>query len=62
MRRDRTGEPIEPDDRDHECDDGWIERWDAEHPRPCLRCRPWLVERRPPTRDELAVARAGGAQ
>lgn len=44
-RRDRTGEPLALDDDDqavaHSCDRGWIDR-DADRPRPCLVCRPWL--------------------
>lgn len=58
-RRDRNDDLIEDDGSadvhgvQHRCDDGWLDRDVA---RPCLRCRPWLAERRPPTRDELAVA------
>lgn len=39
-RRDRTGEP-EPTETEHRCDHGWIDA-DADQPRPCLHCRPWL--------------------
>lgn len=57
MPRDRTGEPVEPDDDepDHRCERGWLPGHtpDDEHPRPCLVCRPWLRDRKPPTRDEL---------
>jgi hypothetical protein len=42
MILDRTGEPIEPDEEpEHRCDHGWIDR-DADHPVPCLVCRPHL--------------------
>ena len=36
---DRFGEPVDPDP--HECDRGWINA-DADHPEPCLVCRPHL--------------------
>lgn len=54
--RDRTGEPIDERDVDgHGCVRGWLPGHTPhdDDPRPCLRCRPWLRERRPPTRDEL---------
>ena len=58
MRRDRTGEPVEPDGpTDAGCEGGgWITR---EPPAPCPACRPWLVRPhpRPPTPHELAAAR-----
>jgi hypothetical protein len=45
MRHDRTGEPVDEDTPDpdppHHCDRGWIDR-DADQPRPCLVCKPWL--------------------
>lgn len=54
MRRDRYGEPLDDNDRQdhdavvvelpHRCDDGWLDR-DADHPVPCLRCRPHLAPR-----------------
>jgi hypothetical protein len=40
MTLDRTGEPVEPDE--HDCQGGWIDR-DADHPVPCLVCRPHLA-------------------
>ena len=44
---DRYGEPIEPDQpplHDPRCDGkGWIDA-DAEEPKPCLDCKPWLSE------------------
>jgi hypothetical protein len=40
MTLDRTGEPV--DDEPCGCDGGWIDR-DAEHPVPCLVCRPHLA-------------------
>ena len=49
--RDRNGEMIDADEL-HRCDAGWIDR-DSDRPRPCVRCRPWLAHRRPPTADEL---------
>lgn len=46
MPRDRYGEPIEDDDletdRPHRCRRGWIDR-DADHPVPCLVCKPHLA-------------------
>lgn len=41
-RLDRTGEPVDPDQPDHHCDDGWIDR-DANPARPCLICKPHLA-------------------
>jgi hypothetical protein len=59
---DRTGEPVEPDDLaatgDHHCRRGWLTRPAVDEPIPCLVCRPWLAERRPPTRAELAAFQA----
>lgn len=57
-RRDRTGALVEPDDvqalDDHRCRRGWLTSPDADQPRPCLACRPWLIPpRRQPTRAEL---------
>jgi hypothetical protein len=46
VRRDRTGELVD-DDQDqppHRCKNGWIDR-DADHPVPCLTCKPWLARR-----------------
>jgi hypothetical protein len=37
---DRTGDPI--DDEPCGCDGGWIDR-DADHPVPCITCRPHLA-------------------
>lgn len=49
MRRDRYGEPIDPEDLDEQpvhpyrCRrSGWIDR-DADHPIPCLVCKPHLA-------------------
>lgn len=42
-RHDRTGDEIEPDE--HDCDHGFIDR-DADNPRPCLICKPWLAPAR----------------
>lgn len=55
--RDRTGEPVDPDPADggHRCRRGWLSRPSADAPVPCLDCRPWLRDRRPPTRAELAA-------
>lgn len=41
------------------CRQGWLDR-DADRPRPCPRCRPWLAERPPrkPTLEELETYRA----
>lgn len=62
VRRDRTGEPIPVDDvradDDHHCHRGWLSRPSADEPVPCLSCRPWLADRRPPTSTELAVFEA----
>lgn len=49
MTYDRTGEPIEPDadeppmpkPHDPRCRKGWINP-DADHPQPCLVCKPHL--------------------
>ncbi|MET4166109.1 MULTISPECIES: hypothetical protein [Gordonia] len=46
-RLDRTGEPIDDEGptlpaHDPACDAGWIGGRDADHPRPCLQCRPHL--------------------
>lgn len=42
MTRDRTGEPIsDAEDTGHRCDRGWLDA-DADRPRPCVHCRPWL--------------------
>lgn len=42
-RLDRTGDqPTEPT-HDPRCHDGWIDR-DADHPVPCLDCRPHLAK------------------
>ncbi len=62
MRRDRTGEPLDDDEPDvpgprHHCHGGWIDR-NADRPIPCPTCRPWAAQRRPPTPDEYATARA----
>lgn len=42
MTYDRYGEPIADTVDVHECDGGWIDR-DADHPRPCLVCKPNLA-------------------
>lgn len=46
MRHDRYGEPIDPEDVDdqptHRCRRGWIDR-NADHPVPCLVCKPHLA-------------------
>ncbi len=45
MRLDRYGEPIDPeavDEQPHRCRRGWIDR-DADHPVPCLVCKPHLA-------------------
>lgn len=48
VRHDRYGEPIEEDDEDtegarpHRCRRGWIDR-NADHPVPCLVCKPHLA-------------------
>jgi hypothetical protein len=39
-RLDRTGEAI--DEEPHVCDRGWVDR-NAEHPVPCLECKPHLA-------------------
>lgn len=75
MNRDRTGEVVEPDSRaaigDHLCRRGWLTRTDADQPKPCLTCKPWLAHARQPTAAELAAferrhpkpeRRAGGAR
>lgn len=53
MVLDRAGEPIDADAA-HVCRGGWLTPAGADEPRPCLECRPWLRERRPATRAELA--------
>lgn len=63
MRHDRYGELLEAGEGQaapHGCRDGWIDR-DAERPRPCLRCRPYLAHRPPKPRPHPDVARAGSA-
>lgn len=59
MTRDRTGDTVEPDTRtasgDHLCRRGWLTRTDADKPRPCLVCKPWLAHGRQPTTAELAA-------
>lgn len=59
MTRDRTGDEIEPDTLaaagEHLCRRGWLSSPGADSPIPCLRCRPWLAWRRPPTKRELAA-------
>ncbi len=45
QRRDRTGEPIDPDVPDvepHWCDQGWVDR-DADQLTPCPVCKPHLT-------------------
>lgn len=54
LRRDRDGSVIgedvpDPTDVEHRCRRGWLSGPDDAQPRPCPRCRPWLLERRPPT-------------
>ena len=39
-------EPPEVAELPHRCDHGWLDR-NADHPRPCLICKPWLEELRP---------------
>ena len=59
--RGRDGELLERDVDElleHRCADGWRDRDAAV---PCLICRPWLRERRPPRADELDVARGRAA-
>lgn len=55
MRHDRYGEPIEDDDpppvRPHRCRRGWIDR-NADHPVPCLVCKPHLARRDDRVREE----------
>lgn len=41
VRRDRYGDEIEPESDGHRCDHGFVDR-DADTPRPCLVCKPWL--------------------
>lgn len=44
MRHDRYGDLIDDDtqdDRPHRCSNGWIDR-NADHPVPCLVCKPHL--------------------
>lgn len=60
MRRDRAGDLVDDATADTgavwmRCTGGWLDR-DADRPRPCPVCRPWLAEHppRPATRDELA--------
>lgn len=55
---DRFGEPVEeppdveespappveePAEESCDCDNGWLDYVDAEHPAPCLRCKPHLA-------------------
>lgn len=64
MPHDRTGELLDDEDQadvielPHRCDGGWIDR-DADHPRPCLRCRPRLARRPPEPLPPPHVARHG---
>lgn len=52
---DRYGERVDQDHEHlapvvqlpHQCDSGWLDR-DADQPRPCLACRPWLARSQPP--------------
>jgi hypothetical protein len=61
-RRDRTGDLLDVDEVEstgwrHRCDGGWVDR-DADHPAPCLSCKPWLVGRpRPPKPEEIGNTR-----
>lgn len=46
-RHDRTGEvvdddQVDPDRPPHRCNKGSLDR-DADYPRPCLTCKPWLA-------------------
>lgn len=46
QRHDRTGEVVDDnqaaDQPSHRCNRGWLDR-DADHPKPCLICKPWLA-------------------
>jgi hypothetical protein len=40
--KDRTGEEIPTEPPDHICNDGWVGDPNADEPRACLDCKPWL--------------------
>lgn len=70
MRRDRYGDLVDQEPVDehqalnehqaavlnrHHCDNGWVDR-DADHPIPCLHCRPHLTPQpRPPEPDPARI-------
>lgn len=66
IARDRTGEPVEDEPDGHHCTRGWLGDPDAERPRPCLHCRPWLrggpVDIPRPRRDPPRTDRPVGAR